>query len=339
MLFGAWTISSLGHYESNFLLTFKPRLWTTIHVFIYDTTFKHSFVGTEHCPSIADIALGVIIFGRFITMKRLQQNVKVNLIVAKFWMVSYTLLYLLQAIMPTVPLNLQTRGEGGGGSADSMKPWPCSRHKDVNFATLSKRKCCNFLPCSRLDQTLPYSKQYNDTEVCVFTHFNEGTGISENYVFEGGRHGEDLQWQPCSKHKNVKLYTLFNPFTPESDQCQNSPAASQEIWHHTVWRTWLFIAYSDEKWLYYKFLLHHSYNRFLKGWENTLFELRSERVKTEDPENDILMGGTSPPPRSPTPPPPLPQNAAVLIFIQHLCMFLFHSDMSTKFKMSKWWSR
>ena len=70
-----------------------------------------------------------------------------------------------------------------------------------------------------------------------------------------------------------------NPFTPESDQCQNSPAASQEIWHwHTVWRTWLFIAYSDEKWLYYKFSLHHSYNRFLKGWENTLFELRSERV-------------------------------------------------------------
>ena len=72
---------------------------------------------------------------------------------------------------------------------------------------------------------------------------------------------------------------MFNPFTPESDQCQNSPAASQEIWHHTVWRTWLFIAYSDEKWLYYKFSLHHSYNRFLKGWENTLFELRSERVK------------------------------------------------------------
>ena len=65
-----------------------------------------------------------------------------------------------------------------------------------------------------------------------------------------------------------------------SDQCQNSPAASQEIWHHTVWRTWLFIAYSDEKWLYYKVSLHHSYNCFLKGWENTLFELRSERVKS-----------------------------------------------------------
>ena len=71
----------------------------------------------------------------------------------------------------------------------------------------------------------------------------------------------------------------LNPFTPESDQCQIYPAASQEILHHTVRRTWLFLAYSGEKWLYYKFSLHHSYNRFLKGWENTLFELRSERVK------------------------------------------------------------
>ena len=28
----------------------------------------------------------------------------------------------------------------------------------------------------------------------------------------------------------LHVNTLFNPFTPESDQCQNSPAASQEIW-------------------------------------------------------------------------------------------------------------
>ena len=70
----------------------------------------------------------------------------------------------------------------------------------------------------------------------------------------------------------------INLFTPKSDQCQISPAASPEIWHHTVWRTWLFIAHSDRRWLYYQFSLHHSYNCFLKGWENTLFELRSERV-------------------------------------------------------------
>ena len=83
----------------------------------------------------------------------------------------------------------------------------------------------------------------------------------------------------CMAGDDGHFARTLNPFTPESDQCQNSLAASQEIWHHTVWRTWLFIAYSDVKWLYYKFSLHHSYNRFLKGWENTLFELRSERVK------------------------------------------------------------
>ena len=77
---------------------------------------------------------------------------------------------------------------------------------------------------------------------------------------------------------SVELNVWHNPFTPESDQSQISPAASQEIWHHTVWRIWLFKAYSDERWLYYKFSLHHAYNCFLKGWENTLFELRSERV-------------------------------------------------------------
>ena len=67
-----------------------------------------------------------------------------------------------------------------------------------------------------------------------------------------------------------------NPFTPKSDQCQISPAASPEILHHTVRRTWLFITYSDEKWLYYKFSLPHLYIFSLKGWENVLFELGRE---------------------------------------------------------------
>ena len=39
----------------------------------------------------------------------------------------------------------------------------------------------------------------------------------------------------------------LNPLTPKSDQLQISPAASPEILHHIVWRTWLFIAYSDER--------------------------------------------------------------------------------------------
>ena len=48
--------------------------------------------------------------------------------------------------------------------------------------------------------------------------------------------------------------SLFsNPFAPKSDQCQISPAASPETLHRTVWRTWLSIAYLDERWLYYQF--------------------------------------------------------------------------------------
>ena len=46
----------------------------------------------------------------------------------------------------------------------------------------------------------------------------------------------------------------------------------QKYWHHTVVRrTWLFIAYSDEKLLYYKFSLPHLYIFSLKGRENVLF--------------------------------------------------------------------
>ena len=82
------------------------------------------------------------------------------------------------------------------------------------------------------------------------------------------------------KHCIPALLVLINPFTPKSDQCQISPAASPETLRHTVWRTWLFIAYSGERWLYYKYLLPHLYIFSLRGWENVLFELRSERVNT-----------------------------------------------------------
>ena len=39
------------------------------------------------------------------------------------------------------------------------------------------------------------------------------------------------------------------------DQFQISPAALPEILHHTVGRTWILIAYSDESWLYCQFSL------------------------------------------------------------------------------------
>ena len=58
-----------------------------------------------------------------------------------------------------------------------------------------------------------------------------------------------------------------NPFTPKSDQCQISPAASAEILHPTVWRTQLFIAYSDV------LSPPHLDKLSVNIWENVLFEL------------------------------------------------------------------
>ena len=72
--------------------------------------------------------------------------------------------------------------------------------------------------------------------------------------------------------------SVLNPFTPKSDQSPISPVASPEILHHTIWRTWLFIAYSDERWLHYQFSLPNPYISLEEGWENVLFELGSERA-------------------------------------------------------------
>ena len=75
-------------------------------------------------------------------------------------------------------------------------------------------------------------------------------------------------------------YNTINPLTPKSDQYQISPGDSAGILHHTVGRTWLFIAYSDEKRLYYQILIASFVDFSIKGWENVLFELGSERVKS-----------------------------------------------------------
>ena len=72
--------------------------------------------------------------------------------------------------------------------------------------------------------------------------------------------------------------TLPNPFTPKSNQCQISPAASPEILCHSLGITWLFVAYADKRWLYYQFSLPHLYISLYQVGE-CVFELGSERVK------------------------------------------------------------
>ena len=71
-------------------------------------------------------------------------------------------------------------------------------------------------------------------------------------------------------------HAAVSPFTPKSDQRQISPVASAETLQHAVW-TWLFIASSDERGLYYQFSLPRLYIFSLKCWEDVLFALRSAR--------------------------------------------------------------
>ena len=68
-----------------------------------------------------------------------------------------------------------------------------------------------------------------------------------------------LTWKAAAAATTTRNETDFNraswaqrlalPFTSESDRFQISPADSPEMLQHTVWRTGLFIAYSDERWL------------------------------------------------------------------------------------------
>ena len=60
------------------------------------------------------------------------------------------------------PGGVLKRNLGRGVQPTQQNPDPVQDTKDVNFATLSKRKCRNFLPCSRLDQGGEKEKIYGD---------------------------------------------------------------------------------------------------------------------------------------------------------------------------------
>ena len=126
-------------------------------------------------------------------------------------------------------------------------------------------------------------------------------------------------WCLVSLPENV--LTLFNPFTLKSDQLLISPAALPEIWHHTIWRTWLriFWPFYSPEWSITNFpcsltrnITSHNMNlafysllrwkiivlpflttllvhSSLKSWENVLFELRSEHVTSNYDNTSHLM--------------------------------------------------
>ena len=82
---------------------------------------------------------------------------------------------------------------------------------------------------------------------------------------------------PTAEKNHLTAISVSNvlsnkPFLPKSDRFQISPAASPEILHHTVWRTWPFIAYWDGRWLCYQFLTtFHSHVSFKRLGECTFW--------------------------------------------------------------------
>ena len=77
-------------------------------------------------------------------------------------------------------------------------------------------------------------------------------------------------------HRRFYVYFGLKPFhSQENFPCslaRNIISPSSEL-------TWLFIAYSDERWLYYQISLSNLYISPLGDWENLLIGLGSERVK------------------------------------------------------------
>ena len=79
-----------------------------------------------------------------------------------------------------------------------------------------------------------------------------------------GTTGGSSFWARNSIKTRQTRMRKWEPSTLKSDQFQISPAASPEIYHHTVRRTWLFIAYSDGRWSYYQFSLPYLHISFWK---------------------------------------------------------------------------
>ena len=78
------------------------------------------------------------------------------------------------------------RNLGRGVRPTQQNPDPVQDTKDVNFATLSKRMYCNFLPCSRVDQAgrIQNTKMvHNFAFSRILTKAHE---ISKNYAIERG---------------------------------------------------------------------------------------------------------------------------------------------------------
>ena len=88
-----------------------------------------------------------------------------------------------------IPGGVLNRNLGSGVRPTQRNPDPVQDTKGVNFATLAKRKCCNFLPCSRLDQAV---RIQNNTTAHKFAYSRIPMKAHENNVIEKEKiYGDD----------------------------------------------------------------------------------------------------------------------------------------------------
>ena len=119
------------------------------------------------------------------------------------------------------------RNLGKGVRPTQQNPDPVQDTKDVNCATLSKRKCCNLLPCSRLDKVLPYSMEHK----LAFSHISMKWTKSVNIMWSKGAKRRSFCGNTLFRQKNVKLYTLFKTEDPENDTL----TGGMSLWIGNIW--------------------------------------------------------------------------------------------------------
>ena len=147
-------------------------------------------------------------------------------------------------------------GGGGGGRVTlSLPQWSISNFSCSLTRNITSHSMENSAFYSLLRWKMIITPILTTSLINTFSLWEVGRMYSSNLGVKGLieilRHqnsnttGRRLNVSNAYNQQYIWPQICLNPFTPKSDQCPISPTASPEILHHTVWRTWLFIAFSD----------------------------------------------------------------------------------------------
>ena len=102
----------------------------------------------------------------------------------------------------------------------------------------------------------------------IYLHGNANNSCSTGLLVS-----ERSSYHRCWQH-DLGLLGRLNPLTPKSDQSQISPAASPQIFHHSM-KNLAFHSLLRQKMIILPILTTSLIHFSLQGWENVLFELES----------------------------------------------------------------